>query len=268
MVALELRRATIAPVALSVGLAFAGCLPAPRGATSDASSASPSTAGSSPTAAAASSRPSPTAKAQTQAIAAFADRVASGKLTYRLSFKGHVSASADTLPIVGTMDVAGTDFASSFTYDFSQEYAGLGKERVEVRGVKGKGYIKRGSKGWQQIKGYGKSYSFDPFKTVTKPRDVRYVGAVKTSGATHHKIAITGALLLHPNTIPYDIQKETVDATELVVVIDDAGMPLSGTWTLAGKARIGGGIGQLQHVVYELDLAFSDVGAKITIRQP
>lgn len=257
-------RARTAGLALCVSvLLVAACLPPPRAATDSV--------GSSPSAGATSSAgsvPSPTAKASVTAIAAFVERATSGKLTYRMAFKGTVRASADTLPIAGTMDVAGTDFASSFTYDFSRDYPDLGKERVQVRGVKGKGYIKRGSKAWQGIKGFGLGHSYVPFKTVATPDDVRYLGPVRAGGATLHKVGITGAVLLHPNTIPYDVQKETVDDTELIVVIDEAGRPRSGTWRLWGKARVGLGAGQLQRVVYELDLTFSKVGAKITIKRP
>ena len=216
----------------------------------------------------ASALPSPTPKASVQAIAAFVERATSGKLTYHIAFKGTVRASADTLPIAGAMDVAGADFATSFTYDFSRDYPDLGKERVQVRGVKGKGYIKRGSRAWQGIKGFTVGQSYVPFKTVATPDDVRYLGPVKAGETTLHKVGITGAVLLHPNTIPYDVQKETVDDTELIVVIDAAGRPRSGTWRLWGKARVGIGAGQLQRVVYELDLTFSKVGAKITIKRP
>jgi hypothetical protein len=170
--------------------------------------------------------------------------------------------------VAGTMDVSGADFSSSFTYDFSLDYDALGKERVQVRGVKGKGFIKRGSKAWQAIKGFGAAHSYVPFKTVDAVDDVRYLGAVKVGSTTFHKIGITGAVLLHPNTIPYRIQKEKIDDTELVVVIDDAGRPLSGTWRLWGKARIGPGNGQLQRVVYEVELTFSKVGAKIIVKRP
>lgn len=250
-------------VAVSVLLLLAGCLPAPRAATGSSEPAS--SAGASGTR---SPRPSPSPKAHSLAIDTFVERATSGKLTYRVAFKGTARASADILPIAGTMDVAGADFATSFTYDFSIEYADLGKERVQVRAVKGKGYIKRGSKAWQPIKGFSVAHSYVPFKTVATADDVRYLGEVEAGDATLHKIGIAGALLVHPNTIPYDVQKEKVDDTELIVVIDDAGRPRSGTWKLWGKARVGIGAGQLQRVEYELDLTFSNVGAKISIKRP
>jgi hypothetical protein len=259
-------RSRIAGAVLAVGvlLAVAACLP-PPGAATGSSGSRPS---AEPAASASSPRPSPSPKAHAIAIAAFVERATSGKLTYHVAFKGNARASADYLPIVGTMDVAGADFASSFTYDFSRDYPELGKERVQVRGVKGKGYIKRGSKAWQAIKGFAIGQSYVPFKTVTTTDDVRYLGAVKAGDATLHKVGIRGAVLLHPNTIPYDIQKETIDDTELTIVIDEAGRPRSGTWKLWGKARVGSGTGQLQRVVYELELTFSKVGAKITIKRP
>jgi hypothetical protein len=79
---------------------------------------------------------------------------------------------------------------------------------------------------------------------------------------------VTGALLIHPNTIPGRSQKEQVDDTVLEVVIDDTGRPRTGVWKMWGKSRVGVGAGQLQRVVYELDLTFTKVGAKITIKKP
>ena len=96
----------------------------------------------------------------------------------------------------------------------------------------------------------------------------KYLGAVKVGGKAFHKIGLTGALLIHPNTIPGMSQKEKVDDTVLEVVIDDSGRPRSGTWTLWGKSRVGVGAGQLQRVVYELSLTFTKVGSKIKISRP
>lgn len=239
----------------------AACLPAPRSSTT---TPSPAASGGP----AATTRPSSTPKPFVAAIDKFTERVTSGKLTYHIAFKGVVSASADQLPIIGSMDVSGADFASSFTYDFSRDYDGIGKIRVQLRGVKGKGFIKSGAAAWRSIKGFGPGQSNVPFRAVKAADDVRYLGAVTTGGKTYHKIGVTGAVLIHPNTIPGMSQKEQVDDTQLEVVIDDAGRPRSGMWKLWGKSRVGEGSGQLQRVVYELDLTFSKVGAKITIKRP
>jgi hypothetical protein len=194
--------------------------------------------------------------------------VTSGTLSYRVTFKGSVRASIDLLPIAGTLDVSGADFASSFTYDLGGGDQDLGKVRVQVRGVRGKGYVKSGAAAWRSIKGFGIGHSYVPFKAITDVDDVKYLGPVTVDGKTLHKIGVTGALLIHPNTIPGLSQKEEVDDTVLEVVIDDAGRPRTGSWKLWGKARVGEGAGQLQRVVYELDLTFTKVGARITIARP
>ena len=253
-------------LAISAGVLAAavvsGCLPAPTANSSGqmASSAVPS--------APASAKPSPTPRAFVKAIDAFVERVTSGKLSYHVAFDGSVRASVNLLPIVGSMDVSGKDFASSFTYDFSHDYVGMGKIRVQVRGVGGRGYMKSGAAAWRTIKNFGVGQSYVLFKGVKAAKDVRYLGAVRVSGKTLHKIGVPGALLIHPNTIPGMSKKEDVDDTEFAVVIDDAGRPRSGTWKLWGKSRVGEGTGQLQHVVYEVELTFSKVGAKLTIKRP
>ena len=112
-----------------------GCLPAP----SATSPAVPAT--SSSPAAESSAKPSASPRAFVAAIDAFVERVTSGKLTYHVAFDGSVRASINLLPIIGALDVSGENFQSSFTYDFSHDYSGVGKVRVQVRGVNGHGYV-------------------------------------------------------------------------------------------------------------------------------
>lgn len=261
-------RARLAPttgIAIVAIALVAGCLPPPRVASRTAAPVA-SAAATSPSAFAAS--PSAAPKAEDVAIAAFGKQAASGTWTYHVAFSGEARASVNRLPIAGQMDVAGKDFATNFTYDFEPDYPGLGKVRVQLRGVGGKGWIKRGTADWKSVATFGVAQSYVPFKTVTGPADVKYLGPVKLAGKTYHKIAILDALLIHPNTIPYQIQKEVVMDTHLDVVIDDAGVPRTGTWTLRGQARIGAGNGQLQNVVYELSLTFSKVGSRISVKRP
>ena len=211
----------------------AGCLPPPSAETSESSDPAVSAAPSS------TPRPSATPKPQDLAIAAFVKLVAPGKLTYRVAFDGEVRLSTDVLPFTGAMDVAGANFGSSFTYNLEPEYPGLGRHRVQVRAVGGKGWIKRGSAAWQAIKGYGVAQSYVPFKTVKKAADVRYVGPVEISGKTFHKVAVKDAVLIHPNTIPYAVYNEKVEDSEIEFLIDNAGRPRSGTWMLRSQARVG-----------------------------
>ena len=256
------RAAPVATAAILCVVLATACLPPPTAVSE------PTTGPATSPAAIVTPQPSPSPKAQDLAIAAFTRQVTGGKLSYRIAFKGEVRLSVDRLPIAGSMDVSGADFASSFTYDFDPSYPGVGKYRVQVRAVDDRGWIKRGSAAWQQVKSYSAADSYVPFKTVQEPRDVRYLGPVKLDGTTYHKVAIRDAVLIHPNTLPYQTQKERVDDSEVQVLIDDSGRPRSGTWTLRGQARVGPGNGQLQRVVYDLQLTFSKVGSKLSIERP
>jgi hypothetical protein len=245
-------------IVLSAAAIVGACLPASRPTTTSAPEAIPS----------ASVRPSPTPRAFVAAIEAFTERVTSGKLTYRVAFKGIARSSTHTLPIAGSMDVSGADFASSFTYDWSGEARGLSKVKVQVRAIDDTGYVKTGSAAWRTIKDFGIGRSYVLFKAVKTTKDVRYLGAVTIGGTTYHKIGVDGALLMHPNTLPYLFAKEKVDETRLEVVIDDSGRPRSGIWSMRAQARVGVGDGQLQRLAYDLELTFSKVGSKLAIKKP
>lgn len=213
-------------------------------------------------------KPSRAPKPFDLAIAAFVDSVSSKKLSYRIAFDGKTSLSADTLAIEGRMDVSGADFASSWTYDLSRDYPGAGKIRVEVRAVKGKGYIRTDGGAWKPIKSFDVATDTNvPFKSVGSVKDVTYLGPATIDGTEYHKVSIPNAVLIHPTSIPGLVREEKVDGSTLELVIDDQGLPRRGTWELKARARVGES-GQLQRVEYELDLAFSKVGANLTIKRP
>jgi hypothetical protein len=206
----------------------------------------------------------PTPNAYKAAIAAFVESVASKELTYRIEYTGEMRMSTRIVKVKGSMTVVGEDFAASWTFDFHD----IPSYDVQVRGVKGKGYIKRDAKAWASIKNFDAADSYVPFKRVTDTSDVKYLGSVDVDGKTLHRIAVPEALLMHPTTIPYAVKKEKVEALVLEVRIDDKGVPRTGTWELRSQARIGEGVGQLQRVVYELKLKFSKVGADLTVKKP
>lgn len=210
-------------------------------------------------------RPSRAPKAHELAIAAFVEHATSGTWTYRMSFKGVTAATADSLPTAGRMDVSGTDFASNFTYDYSKEYQGVGKIRVQIRAVNGKGYRKIESDPWRTIRGYRDEDTNIPFAAIRDIRDVDYLGPAEVDGKVLHKISVPNAVLIHPTTIEGFITEERIRRLTLELLIDDEGRPVSGTWRLSATARVQG---QLQEVAYNLDLTFSKVGAELAIKKP
>jgi hypothetical protein len=261
---------SLAAVTLVVAVVLGGCARDLSGLTGSPNPtpvpAVPTVTASTPTTTAATPQPSRAPKPFELAIAAFVKSVTSKKLSYRVTYEGETALSADTLPIVGRMDVSGADFAASWTYDFTKDY-GIGKIRVEVRGVKGKGYIRTAGGAWKAIKNYDASDSYVPFKAVTTVADVKYLGPATIDGTEYHKVSIPEAVLIHPTTLPGLVKQEKIDASKLELVIDDKGQPRRGSWELKARARVGES-GQLQRVEYELDLRFTKVGAKLTIRRP
>lgn len=207
---------------------------------------------------------SPTQSPHAKAIAAFVESVASGDLTYRVAYTGEMRLSTNIAKIKGAMTVAGEDFAAAWTYDFDE---GLPSQDVQVRGVNGKGYVKREGESWASKKGYDIDDSYVPFKSVLETGDVKYLGPAVVGDETFHKISVADALLIHPTTVVGRMREEKVDWTTLEVLIDDEGRPRTGTWELSAKARIGNS-GQLQRVAYELALKFSKVGEKLTVKRP
>lgn len=198
------------------------------------------------------------------AIEAFVDSVASGDLTYRVGYSGDLRMSSRVVKVKGSMDVVGSDFASAWTYDFHD----VPTHHLQVRGVDGKGYIKRQGKAWTRLKAFKEADSYAPFKAVHDATDVRYLGSETVDGRLLHHLSIPDAMLIAPTTIPYNVTNEKIEGTTLDVWIDDQGRPRVGTWELSATARIGEGRGQLQRLVYALDLTFSKVGSKLSVKAP
>ena len=77
---------------------------------------------------------------------------------------------------------------------------------------------------------------------------------------------MTGGLIVAPDLIPAgNLTNERVNKTDLEVVVDDAGNPLTATWRLDGEGRVSS---QLQGIRIEVDMTFTKVGSKITIKAP
>ncbi len=259
------RSAALVAVALSAVIASA-CLPPPTASTSSVEPTASTSLGA--VDAPPVTRPSASPKPHVAAIAAFARHAGSGTWTYRMAFKGRFRAAVNTIPIKGTLQVAGADYAASMTYDFRHDYPEMGRIPVQVRAVRGRGYVKRGSAAWRSVASYAKGQSLVPFRVVHGPGDVRYMGDVRVGGATLHRIGIPGAVVLHPTTVPGLLQKERIRVTDLQVLIDDTGRPRSGTWKMWGTGRVGISQGQLQETVYELELSFARVGRRMSISRP
>ena len=205
-------------------------------------------------------------KPQDAAIAAFVEKVAAGDLAYHVAFKGRTALTVNELPTTGTLDVDGHDFALSYTYDLDHDYPGTGEVRIQIRAVDDKAWAKLESGKWTALKGWRDTETSVPFHAVETVRDVKYLVTEQRKGKDVYRVHIPEVNLIDPTTIPGALTDEKVQRTDLELLIDDQGTPLAGTWQLKGQGRVGGG--QLQAILYQLDLTFSKVGGKVSISKP
>jgi hypothetical protein len=207
--------------------------------------------------------PIPTPKPPTageKAAAAFYDRVQSGKMTYHASLKGNVAGAISGLSVEGAIDVAGDDYNEDLTYAFITPP----KVPVSVRVIGTRRWIRIDRAAWQKVS--SAMASNNPFADLRAEDGVQFVRTEHVGGKDLHHISMTGGLIVAPDLIPAgNLTNERVNKTNLEVVVDDAGNPLTGTWRLDGEARVSS---QLQGIRIEVDMIFTKVGSKVTIKAP
>ncbi len=207
--------------------------------------------------------PTPTPKPPTPgelAARAFFARVASGKLTYHASMRGEVAGAISGLSIDGAIDVAGGDYSEVVTYTFLTPPP----VAVSVRRVGTRRWVRVDRGRWESVS--ESSALNSPFADLSTDDGVQLVRTEHVGGKDLYHLAMTGGLIIAPDLIPAgNLTNEHVNKTNLEVVVDDSGLPLSATWRLDGEARVSG---QLQGIRIELDLTFLKVGSKIVIKAP
>ena len=88
-------------------------------------------------------------------------------------------------------------------------------------------------------------------------------------GKTVHRISFCeGAARSIRRTIPGMLEKEKVRLSKTTILIDDKGRPDPGKLLHRGAGPGRGGRGQLQEIVFDLTIAFSKLGEKVSIKRP
>jgi hypothetical protein len=207
--------------------------------------------------------PSPTAKPPTLgelAAKAFYDKVQSGKMSYHASLTGNVAGAISGLSMEGAIDVAGENYSQVVSYSFITPP----KVPVSVRVVDTKRWVRVDRSGWVKVSSAMASNS--PFADLSTGEGVQLVRTEHVGGKDLHHISMVGGLIIALDLIPAgNLTNERVNKTDLELVVDDAGNPLTGTWRLDGEARVSG---QLQGIKIEVDMTFTKVGSKILIKAP
>jgi hypothetical protein len=187
--------------------------------------------------------------------------VTADRFAYQATFTGESRHTVDILPMTkGLLQVNGDDVLVRTTFTFKD-----GRVPVEHRSVGGRGWIKYGTAAWKRMTKFGPASSMAAFAAVHGPPDIKYVGPVQAGGKTAFQVSMP-SVIVNPIMIPAsNLTEEAVTSSKLVLVIDAAGRPLSGTATITGRGRVSG---QLQEIVINLKLAFLKVGQKVTIAAP
>jgi hypothetical protein len=236
-----------APLILAVAALVAGCGDAPTEL---------ATLHIDPTA---SPSPKPSTPGQLAAMAFF-DKVESGKMSYHATLTGNIAGAISGLTVEGAFDVDGDDYSEDLTFAFFTPP----KVPVSIRVVGARRWIRIDRGKWVKVSSAMASNS--PFADLSADDGVQLIRTEHVGGKDLHHISMTGGLIIAPDLIPAgNLTNERVNKTELEVVVDDAGNPLTGTWRLDGEGRVSS---QLQGIRIEVDLTFTRVGSNITIKAP
>jgi hypothetical protein len=208
--------------------------------------------------------PIPTPRPPTKgelAAQAFIASLGSGKLTYHMTMRGEMVGAINGLKVDGLIDVAGDNYAEEIVWTFLQPPP----VPVEVRAVGTNRWLRVDHGKWEKISSALPSNS--PFADLDTNEDVQVLRTEHIGGKDLHHLQLSGGgLIAAPDLIPAgNLTNEHVDNIDFELVIDDRGVPLSGTWRLHGEARVSG---QLQGIRIDLDLLFTKVGSKIVIKAP
>jgi hypothetical protein len=207
--------------------------------------------------------PSPSPKAPTPgelAAQAFYARVQGGKLTYHATLRGEVAGAISGLKVDGVIDVSGEDYSESVKYTFLRPPA----VTVAVRSVGTRRWHREDRGPWEKLS--ASLGSNNPFADLKVPTGEPAIRTEHVGGKDLHHIVMTGGLVIAPELIPAgNLTNERVATTNLEVVVDDGGLPLTATWRLEGEGRVSG---QLQSLRIDIDMAFSKVGSKMSIKAP
>jgi hypothetical protein len=196
------------------------------------------------------------------ALTKFFTLVTGAGFAYQATFTGSSHHTVDILPISkGLLQVSGSNVLVRATFTFKDG----AQVTVEHRSVGGRGWIRYATEAWKGLTKFGPADSMAAFAAVHAPPDVVYLGPVTAGGKTAWSVSMA-SVIVNPIMIPAsNLTEIAVTSSKLILLIDAAGRPLSGTATITGRGRVSG---QLQEIVIDLKLAFIKVGQKVTIAAP
>jgi hypothetical protein len=181
--------------------------------------------------------------------------------------------NAATMPISGTFDFAGDDYAGTITTQVGADPKGQpegGSTSIEVAVVDGQGYQRSpssASRGWQKLG--QQPPTLDPMRGL-RPTDIEYAGLETIDGRDLHHLRVTdlsvllgtlfgGLTILPTGEIAFDTTSSSFD-----IWVDASAQPVS------AKLKLATGADRTEFGVMSMDSSyeFSNWGAEIYIVAP
>jgi hypothetical protein len=250
LIALAACQGSSAPVTTPTGPVPTPTTSVPATPAPTATTAPEATTGPTPTS------PAAEARAVVDGLRAFAG---DASRTLRVTFTGVSRHAADTLVVEGVLDVAGEDASVTATFEFPR-----GTGAVDYRRIGSRDWIRVDRGRWTALEVPEEAAMVDVFAGTHDGTRLQYLGPVAGT-ADRFEVELTG-MILHPMLIPAgNLTDEKVTRTKVVLVTNEIGRPVSGTWTMRGQGRVSG---QLQEIAIDLELTFSRLGEPVRIVAP
>jgi hypothetical protein len=197
---------------------------------------------------------------------AFVDKVLAGNLTYHATFAGDVFGAGNSLPVSGSLDVAGADYQLVAVYTLPEVRGEPQEARFSIRYVGGTAWVRMDAGKWADQPDFQPGETNSPFAFVARVTDLRFTKTERVDGATLHHFEFDRSQVIGLKQIQAaNLTNEDLKRSTFELVLDDDGTPLSGTARIEGVGRVSG---QLQEIIVQLDLVFSKVGADMVIKAP
>ena len=196
----------------------------------------------------------------------FVDEVLAGDLTYHATFSGEVFGAGNSLPVNGSLDVAGADYQLVAVYTLPPLREVPQEARFSMRYVGGTAWQRLDAGKWTEQPDFQPARTNSLFAFVARVNDLRFVKTERVDGATLHHFEFDRSQVIGLEQIRADnLTNEDLKRSTFELVLDNGGTPVSGTARIEGVGRVSG---QLQEIIVQVDLVFSKVDADIVIKAP
>jgi hypothetical protein len=198
-------------------------------------------------------------------VNAFIKRVTAKNLGYHVEFSSAFTATAydntEVANVAGTIDIRGQDFSGTWRVHI---YDGRNAETAIVY-LGTKGYIRPPEEQWACVPPKTPRPQVNAFSAFKTAKDVRYEGVVTKDGQRLHRLRAVKPLQANPWVLQDDWAKSPISDVAYDVLVNDAGLPISGNFT--ARMRVPDGAGRTE-IKIATDYRYANIGRPAQIKPP